>query len=871
MNVVKNKNFKENHDKLQEDVKKYSNSLIDIYDKMESFYVVIKTLKETFVKGNLYHPFKEIDKIFKSFAEQLNTIIEPIKASVLQKIKDIQKNINEKAKENKEIFNNINFNLEQEEEIIKKKIEFEKGSKNKNSLFNLSKSSNQETDEEIFNEELKASNKQIYKYEIDSIREKIEEKYLNYDKIYCEINEVINNSSEIKVTFYLFSNFVKQFSESLGNFNFQIKSFIQKPNNNNATNDEPKKLNVNPNILNITEDENDFIIISKEEREADEEKIVDKIIQKIIKSENKFKLKQVIDIYNLLGINPNNKKKKNKFEIFLSQISDLCLNNAIFVQNEDNFNHLANILNAIFFQEKSNLNTSKQIIEISKHIQFKNNYLYEIMRKKNRYFGTKNFWTKLIEHELINKINDYIGEKFNNNNSEEKEKESKVNKKIEKDKINLIFKDLNIENNISFNLKKLSKNQLIELNKYIQETTNSILAKYIPSMYQFLLKDDIIHDMFKNYRNILGLNNEIVIHLEDKLTILKLNSKYRNLYHKEKNYQNYKIIFIISQVLKYLPKEEYMKYLNLNKMLKQNLRKVLFTNIFEQNKLSIDLHIKYLGQFLEIYNNKKNQEYKIFKDVTNNSYLKNNEDNKTVTKKTELILNDLKRTIFVQENPNHLEAIKSILLTFCFTVSDIGYYQGFNIFVSFLYQLLNYDEEKTFYFFYSLQLKTNYHLLFKDKFAFLNILFSVFEKIIKLNKPEIFYLLKNINVDLDYFCSSWFTTLFTGNINIINRNDPPLLFIYFIEKFCINGWSAIFNLGLTILEIGYENIKKLEKEELIKYIMKIVNEENIFDNKNYEKCRIIYEKNEKIINETFVDKLIEITKFEYKNKYLIDS
>ena len=76
---------------------------------------------------------------------------------------------------------------------------------------------------------------------------------------------------------------------------------------------------------------------------------------------------------------------------------------------------------------------------------------------------------------------------------------------------------------------------------------------------------------------------------------------------------------------------------------------------------------------------------------------------------------------------------------------------------------------------------------------------------------------------------------------------------------------------MTILEIGYENIKKLEKEELIKYIMKIVNEENIFDNKNYEKCRIIYEKNEKIINENFVDKLIEITKFEYKNKYLIDS
>ena len=867
MNVVKNKNFKENHDKLQKDVKKYSNNLMEIYYKFEAFYVIMTTLKETFLKSNFNGSFKEFDKIFKNFAEQINIIIEPLKTSVLQKIKDIKKNINEKAKENNEIFININFKLEQEKEINKKKIEFEKGSKNKNSSINLLKPSSQKTDEDIFNEEIQASNIQIYKYEIDSVREIIEETKLKYDKIYNEINEVINNSSEIKVTFNLFSNFVKQFWEFLGNFNFQIKNLIQNPNKNNENNNNAKKLNVNPSILNINEEENDFIIIDVREDEKNCEIIIDKIIQTIIKSENKFKLKKVIDIYNLLDINNNNKKKKNKIQIFLTQISDLCLSNAIFIQNEDNFNHLANILNAIFFQEKSNLNISKQIIEISKHIQFKNNYLYEIMIKKNRYFRTKTLWIKLIEHELINKINSYIGEKFNNKSEE---KESNENKKIEKDKINIILKNLNIENNISFNLKKLSKNKLVELNKYIQETTIAILSKYIPLMHQFLLKENIINDIIKNYRDILELNNDIVIYLENKLTILKLNSKYRNLYHKKKNYQNNKIIFIISQMLQFLPKEEYIKYLTLSKSLKQHLRKVVFNNIFEQKKMPIDLHIKYLGQYLEIYNNKKIQEYKIYKDKTN-SFLKCNEDNKKITKKMELILNDLKRTIFVQENPNHHEAIKSILFTFCFTVIDNGYYQGFNIFVSFLYQLLNYDEEKTFYFFYSLQLKTNYHLLFKDKFAFLNILFSVFEKIMKLKKPEIFYLLKNINVDLDYFSSSWFTTLFTSNINRINRDDPPLLLIYFIEKFCINGWSAIFNLGLTILEIGYENIIKLEKEELIKYIMKIVNEENIFDNKNYEKCRIIYEKNEKIINENFVDKLIEITKFEYKNKYLIDS
>ena len=74
-----------------------------------------------------------------------------------------------------------------------------------------------------------------------------------------------------------------------------------------------------------------------------------------------------------------------------------------------------------------------------------------------------------------------------------------------------------------------------------------------------------------------------------------------------------------------------------------------------------------------------------------------------------------------------------------------------------------------------------------------------------------------------------------------------------------------------MLEIGYEKIIKLEKEELIKYIMKIVSEENIFDNNNFEKCKLLYEKHEKIINEKFVEKLIEITKFENENNYLINN
>ena len=107
-----------------------------------------------------------------------------------------------------------------------------------------------------------------------------------------------------------------------------------------------------------------------------------------------------------------NKNQKNTIEIFLSEISDKCLNNIIIVKNEDNFIYLANILNTIFFKEKS-YDIYSKIISISSHIKYKNSYLYELLRKKNKYLRTKEPWTKLIENDLIKKINDNIKEQLN--------------------------------------------------------------------------------------------------------------------------------------------------------------------------------------------------------------------------------------------------------------------------------------------------------------------------------------------------------------------------------------------------------------------------------------------------------------------------
>ena len=60
----------------------------------------------------------------------------------------------------------------------------------------------------------------------------------------------------------------------------------------------------------------------------------------------------------------------------------------------------------------------------------------------------------------------------------------------------------------------------------------------------------------------------------------------------------------------------------------------------------------------------------------------------------------------------------------------------------------------------------------------------------------------------------------------------------------------------------------LEKEKLFTYVMNILNTEEILKNENFEKAKELYLKNANLINEYFIENLIEITKFEETNKYL---
>ena len=862
MNSETNFYFDEAHEKMEKSAEDYFNNLNLLLAKFKVFQSILKLLKDNSINLNLSPPFNVLDDILKKFSEQLTSIIEKFDNTVLLSINNIILDLQNNLKENSVAFNNIKQNKLKEKEII-----------NNNNLLNSimkkankSKSNISDIDFNIFNLALNEFNKEINNYKLNSIKDIIAEDQHKYNKSFDEINLIINDNSQINTILVMFSKNIKNFAELLENICSNIDNEIEKQNSKSQQptihliNYKEKKL-----YKKNKDSSNDVNSILDEDKKDNIENKVSNIIQLFINSETELKKKDVINIFNFLGINNNDKKKAKYQDIFLSKISELCEKNIVSLKNNKNLIHLANIMNSIFFLDRSNINNFYKIIIYSTRIKFRNCYLYQIIRKKNIYLKTNTLWKNIISDILNNKINSYIDDNYNEKN-EEKDSDKKMKEK-EKEKIKSLLKNIQINKELSKNLKKLNYKQIKDLMSFIRESTIVIISKLIPFMFKFYISDLKIIDIINNYKHNLKIDDSYMIYLQNIILLEKFSITQISSNTSENNYK--KEILIIS-ASKFIPKEEYVNIFPLQKKIYPNLKKGLFDNIFQNKELDKEGHIKYLGEYLKIKKIKDSFKYDVIKQKINNSFFEQNKNDQRIKKQKELIQHDLNRTAFLKENPEHRDSIESILFCFYFTFNRVKYYQGINTVISFLYQLLDYDEEKTYNYFYCLQFNTDYHIIFEDNFLFLNLLFSVFEKTIIIQLPEISCILKNINVDIDYFCSSWFITLFCGSFHIIDKNNPPKLQIYFLEKFCLYSWSSIVNLGLVVLEFCYDKIIALEKDDLIKYIMNIIKEEKIFDNNNFEKCKNIYEKNEKIINNTFFNKSLEITRFEYQNKFLIE-
>ena len=847
----------DNYSKLQ------INNLKNILDKVNVFQSSIIFLNEKIssIPDLSDNPFVFFDSSLKNFQKLLEKNSLVMQEYVIKPLNKLVNNIKEAVNDNLQRLNEIKKELYKESKNLLNK---------KNNYFNYNltydnKIKNKKKDDKMSNYE------ELYKNELFKMNKTIDSNNEKYKNIKIELNSLeVSWTISVKENLTLFAHQIKNYSEILKLLSFEIinkmeskefdnKDILDALNEKNKKNEirfKKEKIENNNNIEIISKNAkiNNFILNKSENEEDKNENFFYNVITKLFGTKEELDSKEINKIYNIF-ITKDQKEFIKYSNIFLNKIKELYKNKIIVVKNKNNFIYACQILNYLSVNFNKNIFIINDIIELSQHICYENIFIYKKLTEKSQFFNNKALWKNIFEISLVTKLNELIEELINK--KERKKNKNKIDEnKEDNDNIIKILKNLDFFNEIK-DYQKLKAYQIKELNKYSLSIVYKILSQLITSASCFKVNYSFVEEIINDYSTIFNLNEEEMLYLKNKAKIKDL-IKYTKVFNEKEE----KKIIIIYLVSKFLPLTEFPNILKLNKNVYQNLKKEIFLNIFPNKILPINKNMLFWKKCLNIEKIKMKYSYEDIKSKISISIFAG-EVNKNKVKNMEIIELDLCRTSFIQKNPTHFNSFKSVLNCFLLTFPKIGYCQGMNCLASFLYQLLEQNEEETFYYLCGLMLNTEYHELFEDDFITLQIFFNTFDNLLYIMKPEIYYKFKFNSILPNFYCSSWFITLFTEYIDVIDKNYLPLLMIFIFNKFIMKNWIAIFTFGISIIEFCYGKILDYNNEILINYMTNIYLEDKIFDNINYEKFREIYLKNEKIINEEFINRLIDISKFEY--------
>ena len=871
----KMKAFKKNMTSLRDDINK-------IKDIPNGYFGFLNQLLKNFVK-NITENIFQFDDLIITPLDNFLFSFKFATSKNLNILQDIKKNLfdeKQELKNKRDIYFNYSINNEEE--------------KNKKNFFKILSGGNEgdaskKKDMNIYYKSVEDNYEQLYQYELDKMNEIIDENNIKYNTIFNEINAIFGSFKLIvKESLIKFAKNISNISLNFNVLSLEINTKIDslkvlqseeiseglmklskakneprfpKVLKEKKRKDQPQKTSKknlfnffssnNSNNSNNNESNN---IIESEEKKDKIKMFIDQIIYKLMAKDD-LNNKEINELINVLSFS-NSEHEVPFTNQFLTNIKLYYNQRVISLKNKKNFIHLANVMNNIYIKNKGNNAILNTIIEISQKIKHENSYLYKIIRKKNEFFGTKTLWHQLIENNLISDIDIFINSLLEKKPEENTNNNLNNNIKEEKDDLGKNFLSKKI-----INYKKLNKSQKNELIIFTKKRMCFILSKTIGEMCDFQVHENIISEIIRIYDDIFKFDNKMKYYFKMKMIIIK-NMKLKNqkkYYSNKEQVLNNKLI-LISNTSKFFSINNYITFLKLNKDLYPKLKKKIFLNLLSEFNLEIPSHIKLWNEMLEIKEIKNKYNYETIKsDVLEKNNPKEIENIFVIEK-------DVKRTFLVRNKNDHFEKIKNILICFVSIFPGIGYCQGMNYVVAFLYQLLSLNEEQTFYFLCGLLLNTKYNQIFKDDFLTLNLFFKIFEKILEINRPEIFYKFLDNNIVTSSYISPLFITLFTDHAPTFEANNPPKFIFFILEKFILEGWSALFNCGFTLLEFTYEKIMLLEKDNLTSFVINISSV--ITKDENFEETKNIFNKNSYFIDEFFVEKLMEITNMEKNNNYL---
>ena len=767
---------------------------------------------------------------------------------------------------------------------------------------------NKKTDDNLLYEAKKHNYFMLYKYELDKLNEQIKKNNIKYNDIKNELETMnMHKENTYNKSFLQFASIVGavgnkflEFEKNMKNkfshnsslnvinnnenkIRFQkeeIEYDISEKNNikkekdeiklNNETIDVNKKISdknnkiiFNSDTKNNNEKSNiglDFEILDESIANEDEEdpnliKLMDQIIQKLNDEEE-------ITPTNISELFEKIKYDYSKYALnFLERIKKYYKGRVISCKNKQNFFHLSNIINSLAIK-KDNSIIINEIIEVSKMIKFEDIFMSSMIQKKNPFLSSKTFWMNLIENNFISELNNISTNLLKVTKKEIKNQKIEIKKKIEKKEDVLTY----LYNQV-YGYKKLNKKQKAVLEQNSLEIILFVISQSVSNMCYFLVSEESILDIISYYSEIFGLSIESFYYFKNILSVQfqKQYLKMKQNYDEEKDRYGFHMTqteIIILNSAKFLPKENYINIFKLNKDINLKIRKNLLKYQLTRFDMSLSERLKIWEIFLNIKELQK--QYKYFEIKKNLLERMNNpnEKDKGKLKNLSIIDLDLSRTPLFRIDEKHYNTATMILKCACILESSLDYYQGMNFVLLFLYQILNYNEEKTFFFFLAIGKYTKYHELFDNELADLVNFFKVFEKILEIYHPDIFYALLDKQIMTQFYSTSWFVTIFTSEITEFKSEKAPKFILMAFEGLIFGGWSGIFNAGLTLIYYNKDKILNDNENELMRYMIADLNNINSMSEEDFKKLHKIFLNTSEKINESYIKKLIDIIKFE---------
>ncbi|CAD8186866.1 unnamed protein product [Paramecium pentaurelia] len=149
------------------------------------------------------------------------------------------------------------------------------------------------------------------------------------------------------------------------------------------------------------------------------------------------------------------------------------------------------------------------------------------------------------------------------------------------------------------------------------------------------------------------------------------------------------------------------------------------------------------------------------------------------------------------------ESLVNVLKALSEAIPDMGYCQGLNFLTAALIMVTN--DENAFWILYRLMTHYNLTAKYKDPNSLYRE-FYILDNLIQQYHPYTSKILKRHNIDLFYFTTEWFITLFSTAL-------PINLFYRVFEIFLVEGEKTIFRCALAIIHFKEQKLTQLNDFE----------------------------------------------------------